>query len=57
MKRKPQTLTIEKLAPGEGIAIRTAKTPKQGMSAERAPAGPALLSAARAGPATRDWLP
>ena len=36
MKRKPQTLTTEKLAPGEGLRIRTAKTPKRGMSpAER----------------------
>ena len=36
MKRKPQTLTTEKLAPGEGLRIRTAKTPKRGISpAER----------------------
>ena len=28
MTRKPQTLTTEKLAPGEGLRIRTAKTPE-----------------------------
>jgi len=36
MKRKPQTLTTEKLGPGQGLSIRTAKTPKKGISsAER----------------------
>jgi hypothetical protein len=32
MKRKPHTLTTEKLAPGQGLSIRTANTPKRGMS-------------------------
>jgi hypothetical protein len=33
MKRKPQTLAFDKLDPGQSISVRTAKTPKRGLSA------------------------
>jgi hypothetical protein len=32
IKRRPQTLAFDKLAPGESISVRTAKPPKGGMT-------------------------